>query len=152
MHSVLLVFFAFRSLVFLLLLFLTMNPHYMTSYNLVFYCSIKKKKETVFCNNACACVCVCILCHRYQLCLRCAVPNEHIRPVSVCDERQTSLQWLAVAGQCTRHVCVHMRARELHMQALLRAIFCFPADSGGDALFYTCETESAAREQSLTNS
>lgn len=48
MHSVLLVFFAFRSLVFMLLLFLTMNPHYMTSYNLVFYCSIKKKKRKQF--------------------------------------------------------------------------------------------------------
>lgn len=48
MHSVLLVFFAFRSLVFLLLLFLTMNPHYMTSYNLVFYCSIKKKWKPFF--------------------------------------------------------------------------------------------------------
>lgn len=48
------------------------EPHYMTSYNLVFYCSIKK--ETIF-----AIMCVRILCHGYQICVCRATPNEHIR-------------------------------------------------------------------------
>lgn len=75
MHSVpLSLFISFFS--FLLLLFLTMNPHYMTSYNLVFYCSIKKRNLFF----ATLCVCVHRVCHGYQLCVCCAVPNEHIRP------------------------------------------------------------------------
>lgn len=46
----------------------------MTSYNLVFYCRIKKE-ESVFCNR----VCVHHMCHGYQLSMCCTVPNERIR-------------------------------------------------------------------------
>lgn len=106
----------------MLLLFLTMNSPLYDSYNLVFYCSIKKKMKLFFFFAIMPVrACVCILCRRYQLCLCHTVPNEHIRPVSVCDERQTSLQWVAVAGQCGRHagVCiVHKRKRHMRSQAL----------------------------------
>lgn len=44
------------------LLFLTMNPHYMTSYNLVFYCSIKKRK--LFFATMCVCI-VCVMAINY---------------------------------------------------------------------------------------
>lgn len=82
--------------------------------------------------------CVCILCRSYQLCLRHAVPNEHIRPASVCDEQQTSLQWLAVAGQCGRHTCGYKAHTQNRICACRTSqsgfARCFSADSDKDSV------------------
>lgn len=153
MHFVLLVFFAFCSLVFMLLLFLTMNPHYMIHITLFSTAALKKMKPFFAIMPVHACIC--ILCHRYQLCLRFAVPNEHIRPVSVCDEQQTSLQWVAVAGQCGRHTCVctaHTQAAYVLTGTSQSGLCCFSTDSDKDCVVYTCRAECAAREQSRSNS
>ena len=95
---------------FLLLLFLTMNPHYMTSYNLVFYCSIKKK-ETVF---AITCVCVHHVCHGYQLCVCCAATNEHIR-LGVC-QRLSVTSCRLVYSECQEWSCVGGKHTTTHMR------------------------------------
>lgn len=73
---------------FLLLLFLTMNPHYMTSYNLVFYCSIKKKKKGncfffFCCNNVCLCA-SCVMAINYVCAVQSLMSTLDWECVSVC--------------------------------------------------------------------
>lgn len=129
------------------------TPHYMIHITLFSTAALKKKNETVFFAIMLVRPCVCILCRHYQLCLCHAVPNEHIRPVSVCDERQTSLQWVAVAGQCGRHagVCI-VHTQTAHIGNSQPGLCRFLTDSDKDSVVYTCKAECAAREQSRSNS
>lgn len=104
MHSVPLVCFHF---VLSFSVVLDNESHYMTSYNLVFYCSIKK--ETVFAITcARVCVCVHVLCHGDQFCVYCAVPNEHIRlGVCQCLWRAADSLALTVSGRAVRDTHIY---------------------------------------------
>lgn len=91
---------------FLLLLFLTMNP--IIWLHITLFSTAALKTETVFCNNAR--VCVHCVCRGYQLCVCCAVPNEHIRPgvcqrLSVTNCRLVYSEWQQRA--CGRQTHTH---------------------------------------------
>lgn len=97
MHSVPLVYFHFVLLFSVVVL--DNESHYMTSYNLVFYCSIKKRNR--FCKCLCVgvyvsvCVCVsgstsCVMAITSVCTVQSLMSTLDREYVSVCDELQTS--------------------------------------------------------------
>lgn len=113
---------------FLLLLFLTMNP--IIWLHITLFSTAALKTETVFCNNAR--VCVHCVCRGYQLCVCCAVPNEHIRPgvcqrLSVTNCRLVYSEWQQRAcGRQTHTHTVSDMQTETMVVALPCSLVCYP--------------------------